>query len=243
MEIKVNDLSCIALEKRPLIDELTIVKSFVSKRDMPQLRRMCNSIENEQRTGGRLSKIDLSCCRLRSDLSSYYAESASLDSTAFKECVTLKHIVLPSYVSLSYCDGGFFSGCKNLEKIEIKEYNVNKPSSTTQTDDESLYSNDGVLFCRKDATRYDAERTWLVKYPAAKGVEYRIPDRVTNIANFAFEDCCLMTIVMPHVAPNCEERAFHGVDISNITLVVPKGTHDNYWIHPFWGNFNIQEAE
>ena len=48
---------------------------------------------------------------------------------------------------------------------------------------------------------------------------------------------------MPIVPPSCTENVFKGVNIIALTLVVPKGAHDSYWLHPVFGKFNIEEMD
>jgi hypothetical protein len=84
---------------------------------------------------------------------------------------------------------------------------------------------------------------YLLKYPANKDTEYTIPSNVTNIADYAFEDSHLTRLFMPDVPPTCEEKAFEGVNKVAMTLVVPSGCYDSYWMHPVFGKFKIEEMD
>ena len=83
----------------------------------------------------------------------------------------------------------------------------------------------------------------LLKYPANKGNEYTIPNNISEIEECAFEDCHLSRLTMPSVPPICKEDAFKGVNMVALTLVVPKGSHDSYWLHPVLGKFKIEETD
>lgn len=87
---------------------------------------------------------------------------------AFKECSSLTSIVIPN--SVTEIGHRAFSGCKMLKTIDVKGENTNYTSI------------DGVLFSK--------DKTVLVRYPAAKeGTTYTVPNSVTRITEYAFEDC------------------------------------------------------
>jgi len=83
--------------------------------------------------------------------------------------------------------------CKNLESITVDSSNAH-------------YSNDekGVLF--------NKSKTTLIQYPAANtATYYTIPDSVTNIGVYSFEDCeNLTSIDIPNNVMRIEPAAFQG---------------------------------
>ena len=46
---------------------------------------------------------------------------------------------------------------------------------------------------------------------------------------------------MPAVPPTCHENPFFGVNMVALTICVPNGCFDSYWMHPVFGKFNIEE--
>ena len=195
-----------------LVDELTIVGDFSEYSELPEIRKMCNTIIDGKRTGGNLSYLDISRFIINYRCWDY--------NDAFKDCISLKTIIMTP-APLYACQ---FSGCKRLEKIIIKD--VNK--------DRDLFDDNGVLFRFKNT---------LEKFPANHASEYELPAYTKSISDLAFEDSHLTRLVMPSVPPTCTIDAFKGVDIANITLAVPKGAHDSYWMHPVFGKFHIEEKE
>ena len=229
VKVKVQRISDIAPEKRFLVDELTIVDRFELKRDLPILKSMCNTVVDGKRTGGNLSVVDLSRCSIASEFGYYVVNPDAWGN--IKDCISLKKISLPSKIILYDGAGGGFSGCKSLESIFI---NGNEYPEYYKTCGKA-YDIDGVLFLNKESEKV------LVKYPANKGNDYIIPNDVTCIDSCAFEDSHLTKLIMPSIPPRCQESAFKGVNFVAMTLVVPKGCHDSYWLHPVYGKFNIEE--
>lgn len=225
----VNSIHDIAPEKRFLIDELTIVGKFELKRDMPILKSMCNTIVDGKRTGGNLSVVDLSKSYIALEFG-YYTVNA-YDWGDMKDCISLKKLLLPSQTLFYSSIGASFSGCKSLESVSI----IGTEYPSLHELNGRGYDIDGVLFYEKGNLHT------LVKFPANKGNEYTIPNNVTEIGDCAFEDSHLSRLMMPIVPPTCKEDAFKGVNKVTLTLVVPKGAHDSYWLHPVFGKFNIEE--
>jgi len=231
IKVTVNTIHDIAPEKRFLIDELTIVGKFELKRDMQILKSMCNTIVDGKRTGGNLSVVDLSKSYIAYEFGDNIGNEYMWGD--MKDCISLKRIALPCKIKLHSDAGKTFSGCKSLEVISVIEHNFLEYYQMYGRP----YDKDGVLFIEK------GDQNILVKYPANKGNEYTIPNNVTEIGDCAFEDCHLSRLVMPIVPPSCKEDAFKGVNKVILTLVVPKGTHDSYWLHPVFGKFNIEEMD
>jgi len=229
VKVKVQRITDIAPEKRFLVDELTIVDRFELKRDLPILKSMCNTIIDGKRTGGNLSVVDLSKCYIASEFGYYVSNVYHWGN--LKDCISLKKISLPSKIELFSDVGEGFSGCKSLESISIIGYEYPEYYKTCG----KAYDIDGVLFLEKGS------EIVLTKYPANKGNEYTVPNDVTSISSCAFEDSHLVKLIMPSVPPTCQEDAFKGVNMVAMTLIVPKGSHDSYWLHPVYGKFNIKE--
>ncbi len=229
VKIKVNTIKDIDPKKRHMVNELTIVGIFESQYDLPILRSMCNTIVDGQRTGGNLLYVDLSYSKIyqRDGINSGCWNG---DNIGLNDCLSLKMIVFPCKV-FSF-QGKCFSGCRNLESIIIDGENYEDKLNPR------VISIDGVLFIK--ALNGNC---CLIKYPANKGNEYTLPQdhKITRIDDYAFEDSHLTRLFMPPVPPSCTEKAFEGVDKVTMTLVVPKGCHDSYWMHPVYGKFRMEE--
>ena len=231
IKVTVNTIYDIAPEKRFMIDELTIVGEFELKRDLPILRSMCNTIVDGKRTGGNLSVVDLSKSYIALEFGVYTYNPYSWGNMRY--CISLKKILLPSKIELDSSIGTSFSGCKSLEAISI----VGSEFPESYKYCGRPFDKDGVLFIERGS------QIVLVKYPANKGNEYTIPNNVNEIGDCAFEDSHLSRLTMPTVPPTCKEDAFKGVNFIVLTLVVPKGSHDSYWLHPVFGKFKIEEMD
>ena len=186
------------------------------------IKRMCNSLFDGKRTGGRLSVLDLSRSKI--------LQGCAIHNPDLKDCITLRHIIFPHDVDFYAYDCGLsFFGCKSLESIKV--------SNGTGGSFGKAYDIDGVLFWKESTT------ISLIKYPANKGTEYKIPEVTKFISVGAFEDCQLTRLIMPQIPPSCEEESFKGVNLAALTFVVPKGSYDSYWLHPIYGKFNLEEMD
>jgi hypothetical protein len=226
----------IAENKRQLINQLAIVGKFYVKSDAPILQSMCNVLtESGCRSGGQLEELDLSKAEIGygKQENSYH-----LSTPAFKDCITLKRIILSC---LHSCTADVFRGCTSLESIEL----------SCTVSNTCYWGKNGILYQVGEWSYIDFkvhyfkdEEQILTKYPSAKREIEEIDfARCNRIADYAFEDFQGHDLFMDNVPPACSQAAFYNVDISQITLHVPHGTHDSYWSHPVWGQFKIEEMK
>jgi hypothetical protein len=220
LKVTVNSIQEIDEDKRIMIGELTIVGRFTPYRDLPILKSMCNTIVDGQRTGGNLYFVDLSKCEL-------YDGNWNYDDWGLIDCISLRRIIFPKTARFNNTYGKLFSGCISLESIEIEWDSNNR-----------AFDIEGVLFVRNTG---GIKR--LLKFPANKGNEYTIPSDTNVIADYAFEDSHLSRLFMPAIPIPCTEKAFEGVNVAAMTLVVPKGCHDSYYTHSVYGKFRIEELD
>lgn len=225
---------CIAANKIHLIQELSVVGEFKSYEDNPTIRIMCNSLDKDgNRTGGQLEFLDLSDAKIFH----CYINNIPYDygdlrwNYGFKDCVTLKTIRFGS--SDLKLKGDYFSGCTSLENIEVSGHH-------------SIYTTkDGVLYKKRP---HDPKQEYfvsgklkIIKVPA-KVNDSKIIDfeSISHVEAFAFENTEIREFWLPKVPPICNKDAFHGVDVSKITIHVPAEAYSSYWSHPVWGEFNIE---
>lgn len=125
------------------------------------------------------------------------ATVTKIDDLAFSACKFLRELTIPPRMTdvFAYCFNGrgFFSEqCDSLEKIHVAENNP------------YFYSQDGVLFEKKDGT------VRLICYPIArKDSCYVVPEGVESIAEVAFMHCrFLNTLILPKSLKYCSWSAF-----------------------------------
>ena len=114
----------------------------------------------------------------------------SIGATAFDGCSSLTIITIPD--SVTSIGDLAFKDCTDLTSINVASGN-------------NYYSdNNGVLFNKK--------KTALIRYPEGKSqTSYTIPNSVTRIGYYAFEDCTgLTSITIPNSVTSIGDWAFRG---------------------------------
>ena len=116
---------------------------------------------------------------------------------AFDGCRSLTSVTIPN--SVTTIGVGAFDGCRSLTSIDVASGNLNYSSK------------DGVLF--------DKNKSTLIQYPIGnKRTEYTIPNSVTTIGSYAFDDCSNLTsVTIPNSVTTIGSYAFD--DCSNLTSV------------------------
>ena len=114
---------------------------------------------------------------------------AIIGSIAFYECTSLTSIEIPN--SVTSIGGYAFSFCYSLTSINVA------------TDNPNYCSIDGVLF--------NKDKTVIVQYPQEKeGTSYSIPNSVTSVDDWAFENCYKLTFIeIPNSVKSIGEYAFY----------------------------------
>ena len=123
----------------------------------------------------------------------------SIGATAFDGCTGLTSITIPD--SVTSIGDLAFQDCTDLTSINVASGN-------------NYYSdNNGVLF--------NKEKTALIRYPEGKSqTSYTIPNSVTRIGYYAFEDCTgLTSITIPNSVTSIETGAFfYCIGLTSITI-------------------------
>lgn len=148
----------------------------------------------------------------------------SIESNAIKECVELSTLIIGTGLK-NLADAGI-SECSKLTSIEVDEKN------------EDFYDIDGVLFRTKDArlfkypegktdTEYTIpEGTKEIGWCAIRGCKslesITIPEGVTRIGMYAFEDSRVTSLTIPKTVTKIDDDAFRGLDyLINISVEEP----------------------
>lgn len=149
----------------------------------------CNSLETVKLSGVKTigQNAFYNCRKLTSvELSE---NLTSIESGAFQSCVALKNIDIPNKVTK--LNDNTFANCTSLKNVSIGSgctsisstafLNANVIEKITVAGDNANYSSvDGALL--------NKEKTSIVLYPKSKSGEFAVPDTVTSIANYAFDN-------------------------------------------------------
>ena len=135
----------------------------------------------------------------------------SIGSSAFYGCTGLTSVTIPNSVTSI---GTAFVGCSGLTEINVDENN-------------SVYSSiDGVVL--------NKSQTELVCYPGGKQGAYTIPNSVTSIGRYAFQECRgLTSIDIPNSVTSIGEYAFDYC--SGLTSVTIGNSVTSIGKYAFWG--------
>ena len=170
----------------------------------------------------------------------------SIGRRAFSGCSGLTSVSIPNSVtSIGSCA---FSGCTNLSEIAVDANNYK--------------------YCSTNGILYSKDKTELIRVPAGYKTSFvSIPNSVTSIGVYAFEECSGLTSVsipnsvtsigdyafsgctnlqyiycMPTTPPN--SGSFSDENYKNTTLYVPVGSLSAYEKVDPWRNFwNIEEYD
>ncbi len=137
----------------------------------------------------------------------------SIGDRAFEGCRSLTSVTIPDNVtSIGY---SAFEDCTSLTEINVSSNNANYSSEN------------GVLF--------NKEKTELIKYPAGKTeTKYIIPDSVTEIDDWAFENCTSLTsVTIPDSVTEIDDWAFENCTSLTSVTIPDSGTYIR--IRAFYG--------
>jgi BspA type Leucine rich repeat region (6 copies)/Concanavalin A-like lectin/glucanases superfamily len=122
----------------------------------------------------------------------------NIGDAAFNSCWALAEIRIP--MGVTHIGAAPFMGCTSLKSITVDAANP------------AYSSADGVLF--------DKNLTMLLKCPVSRSGDYVIPDGVTWISTYAFDQCSgLTSVIIPDGVINIEFGAFGGcAGLTNVTV-------------------------
>jgi BspA type Leucine rich repeat region (6 copies) len=123
----------------------------------------------------------------------------------------LTNVIIPG--SITNIGQQVFYYCHNLLAITVDSSNS------------AFSSVDGVLF--------NKSQTSLIEFPEGKSGAYNLPNNVTNIVPYAFQDCFLLTgVTMPNSFISLEQEVF--IQCHSLTGVYFKGNAPSYEFESFF---------
>ncbi|MDE6688734.1 MAG: leucine-rich repeat domain-containing protein, partial [Prevotella sp.] len=154
---------------------------------------------------------------------------------AFNGCVSLSEISIPS--QLTWIGEGAFENCIALANIEIPTsiYGIGLRAFFNCSSLTSISIGNNVNSIEV-ATFSGCSSLQIVS----------LGEKVTYIGNNAFDRCKMVKKFYSWnpTPPSAGSESLSGINRSECTLYVPKGSGDIYWLHPEWGQFfDIKEIE
>ena len=152
----------------------------------------------------------------------------SIGESAFSSCSGLTSVEIPSSVTSI---GRFaFESCSGLTSVEI-------PSSVTSIGNQAFYGCSGLTSVEIPSSVTSIGNGAFYGCSGLESVE--IPSSVTSIGRFAFESCSgLKSVVSLSKEPQVlGSNAFCDVDLSKVTLYVPKDAVEAYKAADVWMDF------
>ena len=249
--------------KKKQITNLKIIGE-INGTDWCFIREMAGCDYNCEKTGGKLSMLDLSDAKIVKGGLPYikynggvYTSNDKLGYAAFSDCSGLTSLTIPS--SVTSIGEYAFEGCSGLTSLTI-------PSSVTSIGEYAFYGCSGLTSltipsnvtsigesafhgCSGLTSLTIPSSVTSIGYCAFLGcsglTSFTIPSSVTSIGWGAFCGCSGLTSIYVYTEklPNMGSDVFDGCDAKKCTAYVPKGTYDDYWLSEFGYFENIVEFD
>jgi len=137
-----------------------------------------------------------------------------IGASAFQGCANLTDVAIPASVNSIGTDA--FGGCASMKAIEVDALS------------HDYSSRDGVLF--------DKTGLKLLQFPSAKSESYRVPDGVTSIADWTFQECSHLTgLTIPSSVASIGNQAFYGC--TSLAEAYFEGDAPAIGANLFWNNY------
>lgn len=185
------------------------------------LRSMAGRDSEGNPTDGRLADIDISGASIVAGGGEYgesrFTEDSVVGTGLFRSCTALKSIKLP--IGAVRIDKEVFNGCTALHSITI-------PASVSQilpsagctsleridvsAANEHYTSIDGVLM--------SGDGSSIVWFPMGKKGEYKLPQTVKQVSDYAFRDCNIEKFVFADGLTAIGQCAFYNCKVKEVVL-------------------------
>ena len=205
------------------------------------IREMAGCDYNCEKTGGKLSMLDLSDAKIVKGGLPYikynggvYTSNDKLGYAAFSDCSGLTSLTIPS--SVTSIGEYAFHGCSGLTSLTI-------PSSVTSIGESAFYGCSGLTSLTIPSSVTSISDCAF--FGCSGLTSFTIPSSVTSIGWGAFCGCSGLTSIYVYTEklPNMGSDVFAGCDAKKCTVYVPKGTYDDYWLSEFGYFENIVEFD
>ena len=226
--------------KKKQITNLKIIGE-INGTDWCFIREMAGCDYNCEKTGGKLSMLDLSDAKIVKGglpyikyIGGVYTSNDKLDYAAFDGCSGLTSLTIPS--SVTSIGEYAFNGCSGLTSLTI-------PSSVTSIGESAFYGCSGLTSLTIPSSVTSIGE--LAFFGCSGLTSFTIPSSVTSIGWGAFCGCSGLTSIYVYTEklPNMGSDVFDGCDAKKCTVYVPKGTYDDYWLSEFGYFENIVEFD
>ena len=156
----------------------------------------CNSLETVKLSGVKtiVSGSFYNCRKLT--LVELSENLTTIGSFAFQSCVALKNIDIPNKVTKLNDDT--FANCTSLKNVSIGSGCTSISSEAfcnANAIEKITVAEDNKNFTVVDGVLYNKDMTTLVLYPKNRSGEFAVPDTVTTIADYAFDNAPKLTKV------------------------------------------------
>ena len=226
--------------KKYQITNLKIIGE-INGTDLRMIREMAGCDYNCEKTGGKLSMLDLSDTKIVKGglpyikyLGGVYTSNDKLGYAAFSDCSGLTSLTIPS--SVTSIGENAFDGCSGLTSLTI-------PSSVTSIGESAFSGCSGLTSLTIPSSVTSIGES--VFFGCSGLTSFTIPSSVTSIGWGAFCGCSGLTSIYVYTEklPNMGSDVFAGCDAKKCTVYVPKGTYDDYWLSEFGYFENIVEFD
>ena len=249
--------------KKKQITNLKIIGE-INGTDWCFIREMAGCDYNCEKTGGKLSMLDLSDAKIVKGglpyikyMGGVYTSNDKLGYAAFSGCSGLTSLTIPSSVT-SIGESAFY-GCSGLTSLTIPSSvtsigwyafegcsgltSLTIPSSVTSIGESAFSGCSGLTSLTIPSSVTSIGES--VFFGCSGLTSFTIPSSVTSIGWGAFCGCSGLTSIYVYTEklPNMGSDVFAGCDAKKCTVYVPKGTYDDYWLSEFGYFENIVEFD
>ena len=161
----------------------------------------------------------------------------NIEDDAFWQCSSIQSLYIPN--SVTYIGDRVFSFCPNLITIEVDTENTKYDSRDNCNAIIETETNSLIVGGKNSIIPNSVTSIGINAFSGRDISSFIIPSNVTSIGSLAFYNCSGLTSVTVEWETPLEinNSVFSSVDLSNLTLIVPKGTKAAYEAADVWRDF------